>query len=94
MKKFEYLFEKNIKNIDIELKSSKNILTNNILKSCKRYDEGFDDLNSQIKGLRELMDVYKVSILNLEKVCINKNEKVAKKEDEKANYIDSGKELN
>ena len=59
---FNDLFDKNNENFGIEIISSKNILTNNILRSNKRYNEGFDDLTNDKVSCDLLSAVFGVKV--------------------------------
>jgi hypothetical protein len=75
---FNELISQNNQNLEIEIRSLKNIFTNNLIKSDKKTEENLSNLNNQFKGLADFMEKNRNSIDNLEKFCgekINIHEK-------------------
>lgn len=63
---FNELFGQNNQNIEVEIKSLKNILTNNILNLDKKFEESFNNFSPQIKGISEIIDNNRISFNNME----------------------------
>lgn len=59
---FRDLISQNNENFEIEIKSLKNILMNNIIKSDKKAEDAISNLSGQVKSLSEILDSNKGTI--------------------------------
>lgn len=78
---FNELIAQNNQNFEAEIRSLKNLFTNNLTKSDKKTEENVMKLDLQFKGLSDFMEKNRSSISNLEKFCgekINLHEKSIK----------------
>lgn len=69
---FRDLIAQNNENFEIEIKSLKNILTNNIIKSDKKAEDAISNLAGQLKSLSEIIDSNKGSIEFFENIVKDK----------------------
>ena len=63
---FHELIAQNNQNFDIEIKSLKNIFTNNLIKYDKKSEENLGNLSNQMKTLSEINEYNKACIDNVE----------------------------
>ena len=69
---FRDLIAQNNENIEIEIKSLKNILTNNIIKSDKKAEDAISNLAGQLKSISETINSNKGSIDFIENIIKDK----------------------
>ncbi len=69
---FRDLISQNNENYEIEIKSLKNILTNNIIKADKKAEESISKIANQLNNLSEIFDKNRNSIVNIENIIKDK----------------------